>query len=371
MASAADSLTQDIWQKILSYLSVAERCGAAALACTKLHAAAISATDTISVPHWGRNFERRQKAFKRYLQLHGNLVTNLLVAPSSQLVELPCRRLRSLELKNAHHNHALQLHAHNGIPGLLDVCKGLTRLRIDSCKLLKTGDTQALSSIIALEHLADLQLVSVWQRSPTAWNHMQRVTLPDAVLLCLSQLTCLHLLNVDLEQWHIGGLSKLSVLHLDSVNCVKCKHHTIRFAADTAGSLVLPPKLHTLHLGHHIYLGASGLSSALNLTQLHLHRATVVGQVDMSSGDALLSTLAGLPKLEFLALRNVDGVVWPPLSTVSYTSLVPTRLRLFVFHSTSSVRAPSVPSETWVQVFRRPGPLALQSFCDSSLTFKA
>jgi len=75
MMAPAD-LPVDIWQRVLQYVPLQQRLGSCALVCSKLHAAAVAATDSIDTSSF-KHVDH--DSFLAYLQHHGSQLTSIKV----------------------------------------------------------------------------------------------------------------------------------------------------------------------------------------------------------------------------------------------------------------------------------------------------
>lgn len=224
-----------------------------------------------------------------------------------------CRRCcRAQTLSNR--DHALHLGSVAGVPGVVDICTGLTRLELSSCCVVAPGGDSALISLSELVHLQHLSLESVYKQRADGGGRVH-ATFPGHILPCLQSLTHLRVLETgcDAGMHHVSFLSKLSVLDI-ACNQGPDAQLPLRLAPDIAPGaepFALPASLHELFVGEGVLLDASLLSSATQLKELHLIEAGVEDGPDQSDGSALLAAVANLQELETLHLERMFDVEWP------------------------------------------------------------
>lgn len=202
--------------------------------------------------------------------------------------------------------------AHDGVPGVLDVCSGLTSLSI------RDGHVQPhdLPRLAALSGLKDLELRAVSYVHPRGL-----ATVPCSAVSAL-QLTRLALCGAGVKDVHlVSRLTSLSVLCIDGT-----RGQPVHLAPDIAPNCVLPASLVDIVLGSNVVLAPSVLSAALQLTQLQLS-CSCVWQDVVGDAAAVLSALSRLQSLEVLNLDVGRVRVWPPTGPVFQALTASSRLR--------------------------------------------
>jgi hypothetical protein len=183
MASAAEELPEDLWNKILQHITNRQRLSACALVCRKLARAAAAAT---SVDLYS---QQRYDGLLSWISTHGSSLTKLYLSVNdSSICQLPCPNLRQLDLSG----FSVQLCAGGSSMGLLHSCTALTRLVLRKSTLLD-GSAAGLaggvpSAVAQLQHL-DM----VYPRGPEGAQEMHQLqqALQDRVFPCLTTLTYL------------------------------------------------------------------------------------------------------------------------------------------------------------------------------------
>lgn len=155
--------------------------------------------------------QRSYGFYNKFLRRWGKQLTSLGIHDTTgrYLPRLPCGpQLLSLDLSGT---YVSQLPMHLGL-GVLDRCTALTCLQLSSCRVSTLGCTHALAPLQALINLKRLHLTNIQPERDNA-------TLPGSIFVHLSQLTCLELCHVVVEQLHAAVSRYLTKLVVLSASC--------------------------------------------------------------------------------------------------------------------------------------------------------
>jgi hypothetical protein len=314
--SDLNSLPGDVLKLIMHHVPVVDRLTSCCLVSSRLHAAAVAATDALTLgwrdyvsPHLNvrvRTHDRAHAALK-WLASYGQQVTSLQFdAFPKTLQQLPCPRL--LELK-VDYRCSVQLGPKaTPHPGVIPGCANLTKLEL-LCNVLDSSGAGAelcghLSSLVHLQHL-EVHLRDE-QNDKYDIKGLSSGTLPS-----LKHLTYLDVYDLSVENiYELGALTNLQQL------CLKAEPDVFVGPSSVPG-LVLPAALTQLQLWSPVE--AEILSSVPSgLKDLALGCA-VDGPAE--GPGSLLSCIAQLSCLtEFHLSVGLDEAEWPPSGT-AYSSL--------------------------------------------------
>lgn len=342
------SLPEDVLVLILQHVKLQQRLQACARLSSKFHRAAVRAsTDIVTCPrYWA-------PAFVAWLMDHGSILTSLSFKLTEcpapfVLHELPCTRLRSLDLTDGH----AQLTADGNQQGLQQ-CTALSRLHLQNCNVI--GSLQGLSALRDLQHLQVswdegnvrfpqavsllpgsllsqlLQLTHIQLSSPIRFASLQHLS-------CLTRLrVLLFALAADAAQEELSGVQHLQQLHGLYITCNAAQHISLEHTPD----LVQMTNLRVLALDRCRALDASVLWRMAHLRYLSLQQSTLVGEAAGTS--TLLAMLPDLTSLESLELAASLQHIAP--QTSAYTALAALRhLRQLVLPQCR------LPGDLWQQM---------------------
>lgn len=304
--------------RILCYVPLKERLGSCSLVSRRFQAVAAAATERIEASDV--NYTQRPSGLA-WILAYGSSLTSLELHDVTQLVQLPCSRLRWLDLRGC-----------DGVrlPDVLQGCPALTGLSLQSCTYLGLSQDSS-RRYNGLTVLQDLQALTLWEDGDSA--SLGRF---DSSLWCgLVQLTKLHVFNVVISPESLQHISKLTALR----DCNLSSEPRTGGALELGPSVALPVSLRALDL-----LGVRmDPSAVLHLTRLQELRLGHLAAV--SSTDGLLALPARLPALEAFVLNSSTCLDWPA-SPAAYSALfVNSRLQQL------SVRDCGVPWGMWDRVF--------------------
>jgi len=330
--------TMEIWQRVLQYVPLQQRLGSCALVCSKFHAAAVAATDSIDT---SSSELVNQDSFLAYLQHHGSQLTSLKLNGSMVLEELPpCQHLQQLCLTDCE----VQLGPDEGCLGVLGSVTGITRLEIERCVIYGRDAFAGLSVLVNLQHLCVVEQEegNMCQLPGMAWSSMQQLT--------YLKLNWVKMTTEDL--CHISSMSRLCALDF-----ISGEAHLTSDAAP--GGFALPSSLRRLVFAD--LLEPSVLAAATQLTYLNLSDAVIEGQGDALSGSCLLGALSELHHLDTLCLSWV-GVDWPPASLAYQAILASSSLRSL------TINLRNLPAGVFNYLFSPDPPQQLVRTCLEELT---
>ena len=272
----------------MHYVPLKDRLNSCCLANSRLHAAAVAATQDIQLSGHHVN------SGLQWLPHYGQHVTCLELSQISQpLLQLPCPNLLQLSLTKC----SVQLGpAADGTPGVIQGCTKLTRLEL-LCNIIEAPEgveLDSLSSLVHLEHLVmrpktypDLQSYSI--------AGLSSATLPRLTYLTHFTARSMSIQNLD----QLGGLTNLQELYL-SVH-----DGSIAIGPRSVPGLVFPAMLRKVELGIKVEAGILSLVPD-GLQDVFLADPQVEGPVE--GPWSLLSYVGQLQQLTRLALLVDD---WP------------------------------------------------------------
>jgi len=321
---------------ILQYVPLHERLGVCTRVCRSFHAAAVEATNNISIV----STQERCDDVVQWLQRHGSGVTALKAQRSRHeltpfLASLPCPLLMDFE------GEGLSLQ-----PGFFTACTGLTRLLLAGCWVQDspnaTSSVGAGSPLMQLSVLTSLQhlgLSSVSGGSSVTNLRGTELALPSSLLSHLVQLTYLQLSFVgsDAPLQHLSALTALQ--HLDLCfrkfgqlhatadvltglqflqDLTALKLHSAPWPIDVHSmpALTALTALRVLQLLHSTSTNPAVLAGFRQLQQLEL---TGQNPWDAEGSAALLAAIGQQPQLTRLRLHPCR--VWSAPSAAAFSAL--------------------------------------------------
>lgn len=219
------SLPDHVLQKVLSFVSLAQRFGPCSLASQQFRKAAAEATTAIALDL--HDSAARQDGLSNWTQQHGHSITTLQLSKLAQLLKaLPssCSNLQQLDISQC----AVQLGEGDQQPGLLAHFTGLTRLVLQDCCAVAAKESSNSSDAVPwdLRALAPISQVSTLQHLElhTARSdndaYSPRVKVFASLLQQLTQLTHLglsgHLKLSDSSLEHNSTVTGLQQLRIHS-----------------------------------------------------------------------------------------------------------------------------------------------------------
>lgn len=264
--SALTDMPDEILRNILAKITLRERLSSCSLVCRRFHRAAAASTQQLQL---SRCNQEQFASFQRYLVSNGQHLRSLKVDRFNEhLWQLPCSNLKELEIEFCTVQlDPIQLASYSySYPGILQSCSGLTRLKLDFCKLLLSFDSSTLAAVPELRHL---QLT--WLSSAGAAKDPD-IMLPDRLLVHLTKLTYLRLDTIHGEELqgcaqHLSSLADLALLNL------KATYTKVVWSPSTT----------------------PGLSSLTALTHMRIHNCDMDPDI-----------LAGFTELRWLQLEQIN-----------------------------------------------------------------
>lgn len=263
--------------------------------------------------------------FLAWILAHGSSLTSLKLRGATQLVQLPCRRLRWLELRGC--SELL-------LTDVLQGCPALTGLSLQSCTHLGLSQ-ESSRRYDGLTALKDLQALTLMEDGDHDGDSASPGKFNSSLWGGLVQLTKLCVYNVVISPESLQHISKLTALQ----DCHLSSHPRTGDALELGPSVALPVSVRALNLTTVRFQ----VSAVLHLTRLQEIRLTHLAAV--SSTEEVLALPTRLPMLEAFVLHSCMCLDWPA-SPAAYSALfVNSCLQQL------SVRSCGVPWGMWDRVF--------------------
>lgn len=207
--------------------------------------------------------------------------------------------------------------------GVLDICRGLTKLDLSYCEI------PTAHSLLNLSALVDLRQMRLGCLHGNA-------TLPGSVFSSMTHMHSMNLARIAVEDVHfVSCLSRLHFMDLCNVNGPPASAQAGAYreplrllpsiggggigGGGGGGGFAFPASLREYRqFGECIVLDGSVLAPCTQLTKLVLRRTSLAGVE--SGGASLLSALAGMQELDTLCCADLSRVNWPAPGSV-YTAL--------------------------------------------------
>jgi hypothetical protein len=295
--SSLSSLPEDVLKLVMTYVPQSDRLGSCCLVGTKMHAAAVAATEDLLLQS---RSEQHTESLLQWLSHYGQHLTKLelivrsLVQP---LEQMSCPNL--LELKLSGYKMQVLLGPADGFSGVIQGCTKLTRLEL-KCGIIDAPDDNvmldgSLSSLVHLQHL-DVAPTPATPESLWPLSGLSRDVLPQ-----LQHLTHLSVEELVIDNlFQIGALTKLQSLDLMVA-------YDTPIGPSSVPGLVFPASLKTLFLSTPV---EAGILSLVPTGLLDLRVVSVVVGPAEGPG-SFWSCMARLQHLTKLLLAT-KSVVWPP-----------------------------------------------------------
>lgn len=201
-------LPDETLRLIMTHVPLMERLRKCSLVCRAFHKAAASAgaasLDLEALVDDG------SKGFEEWLSRHGDDVTSLRLLKSEAPTYLPCSNLLELDLNWC---GSIQLQKSDCNPGLLQSCRGLTKLKFRMCYVIEGSSVS--KELAGLSCLPSLQHLDICRLGPDAY-----MQLSSSALKTLTNLTHLDLFGpVDWAEELKQDFSCLVQLQVLSIRC--------------------------------------------------------------------------------------------------------------------------------------------------------
>jgi hypothetical protein len=346
--SGLASLPDEILKLVMQFVPLKERLTTCCLVNSKLHAAAVAATQELQLCYgtWtsagdSKVAEQHYDHFFEWLLLHGRYLTCLHLTSFwrdwQPLQQLPCPNLLELEVCDC---GELQLLTAGDRIGVSQCCTKLTSLVLvgaDSISDFPSG--AVLDCLSSLVHLQHLHLLTSGEGNDDHYiGGLGSATLPRLTLLTYLDVMCLSVENL----LQLGLLVNLQDLHLFT-------NSAVAVGPGSVPGLSFPSSLTKLDLsltwqdGLHAKVEA-GILSLLPTGLQHMDiTCPVDGPVD--GPGSFLSGMARLQHLTELSLETKDGLNWPPLGPAFSALTASSKLCSLM------IVEPKLPRGVWSYVF--------------------
>lgn len=227
LSMAAPVLPDACLHRILCYLPLKERLDSCSLVSRRFQAAAAAATECIQ--DVDVNYAQLPTCLA-WILAHGSSLTSLELRDATQLVQLPCRSLRLLQLRDC---------SEVWLQDVLQGCPALTGLTLHGCTHLDLSQdsSRCYNGLTALQDLQDLTL---WE----AGESVSPGRFDSSLWGGLVQLTKLHVCNVVISPESLQHTSRLTALQ----DCNLSSDPRTGDALELGPSVALPVSLRVLHL---------------------------------------------------------------------------------------------------------------------------
>ena len=320
--SGLSFLPDEVLKLVMQHIPLKERLTSCCLVNSKLHAAAVAATQELQLCYgtWTSAgylnvAEQHYDQVFEWLLLHGHHLTCLHLTGFwrdwQPLQQLPCPNLLELEIDNC---GELRLISTSGQLGVSQCCTKLTRLVLVGGGILDLPAGAVLDCLSDLVYLQHLQLSTSCDLYEDDYiGGLSSATLPRLTLLTFLDVTCLSVANL----LQLGSLPNLQDLHLATDSAVAV-------GPGSVPGLSLPVSLTKLELPSNWEgLPQSRVEARiLPLLPTGLQHLVIECPVEgpTQGPGSFLSGMARLQHLTELSLKTHDGISWPPLGP-AYSAL--------------------------------------------------
>jgi hypothetical protein len=306
--SDLNSLPDNVLEIMMHQVPVRDRLTSCCLVNSKLHAAAVAATDSLTLgqnawlyPEFIISDPQRAQAALEWLASYSQQLwqmTSLEFQSFPQtLHQLPCPKLLDLTVQ---YSCSVQLGSSaTPHPGVISGCTNLTKLEL-SCNIIDArGSAEVCGSLSSLVHLQHLHLMPRNEQ----FRYQAIDGLSSGTLPCLKHLTHLDVYNLSMENiYELSALTNLRQLGLETDPGVVVGPRTVP-------DMVFPASLTQLRLASPVEAAILSAVPA-GLTDLGIYS---VVQGPTEGPDSLLSGIARLSSLTRLhCFVQSDGSDLPP-----------------------------------------------------------